>query len=176
MKSGTYKRRWMGVVTLISVVVLALAACAAPAPPVAQQSVGSVRTIEEPTPEAAEAPAEESADTSVAATTEEEAEASPLTRGGVDMSQNPDAVMARISERAAAQAAEDAKVSPDQVLVRVIERVEWNDASLGCPKPGQMYAQVITPGYRIVVEAGDQVIEYHTNTNPEGPLVRCDRR
>jgi hypothetical protein len=47
-------------------------------------------------------------------------------------------------------------------LIRVEAR-EWSDASLGCPKPGQMYAQVITPGYLVVLEAGGQRLEYHTD-------------
>lgn len=34
-----------------------------------------------------------------------------------------------------------------------LEATNFNDASLGCPKPGMSYAQVITPGYRAVVEA-----------------------
>lgn len=174
MRTGIDMRRltvfWAG----LSVVVLLAAGCAAPAPPVAQQSVGSVRTLEEPTPVPVEEPAGETPAQPEDASASDEVGPAPLPRGGEAMNENPDAVMARLSERAAEQAAKDANVAPDQVLVRVIERVEWNDASLGCPKPGRMYAQVITPGYRIVVEAGDQVIEYHTNMNPEGPLVRCD--
>ena len=30
------------------------------------------------------------------------------------------------------------------------ESVQWSDASLGCPQEGMMYAQVITPGYKLV--------------------------
>ena len=43
------------------------------------------------------------------------------------------------------------------------EPVEWGDASLGCPKPDLMYAQVITPGFRLVFEYEGQQHEYHTN-------------
>jgi hypothetical protein len=31
--------------------------------------------------------------------------------------------------------------------------VEFSDSSLGCPQPGMAYAQVITPGHRVIVEA-----------------------
>ncbi|MBP6962780.1 MAG: hypothetical protein KBC96_00065 [Armatimonadetes bacterium] len=31
--------------------------------------------------------------------------------------------------------------------------ITWPDASLGIPEPGKMYAQVLTPGYRIILEA-----------------------
>lgn len=49
------------------------------------------------------------------------------------------------------------------ITVRTVESVEWPDASLGCPRPGMMYAQVITPGYRIVLEADGKRYEYHTS-------------
>ncbi len=48
------------------------------------------------------------------------------------------------------------------VPVRV-EAVEWRDASLGLPEPGRMYAQVITPGWRIVLLAGSYLAEYHAD-------------
>jgi len=51
--------------------------------------------------------------------------------------------------------------------------VEWSDASLGCPKPGFAYAQVITPGYRIVLTAGQQQYEYHTDKSRA--VVLCER-
>ena len=48
--------------------------------------------------------------------------------------------------------------------------VQWRDSSLGCARGGGMYMQVITPGYRILVQAGDDLLEYHS---AEGqPLAR----
>ena len=32
------------------------------------------------------------------------------------------------------------------------EAVDWPDTSLGCPEKGMMYAQVIMPGYRVVLK------------------------
>ena len=43
------------------------------------------------------------------------------------------------------------------------ERVRWRDASLGCPQPGYAYAQVETPGYRLVFEFDGTPYEVHTN-------------
>jgi hypothetical protein len=43
--------------------------------------------------------------------------------------------------------------------------VTWPDTSLGCPAPDMMYAQILTPGYRIVLSAGDKHYEYHTGNN-----------
>jgi hypothetical protein len=46
----------------------------------------------------------------------------------------------------------------------------WRDASLGCPEPGRVYAQVLTPGYRVVLEARGQRYEFHTD---EKRVVLC---
>src|SRR5438132_10035603 len=52
----------------------------------------------------------------------------------------------RASEWARAAAASELGVGADAVVVQRVEPVDWPDASLGCPRPGMMYAQVITPG------------------------------
>jgi hypothetical protein len=44
-----------------------------------------------------------------------------------------------------------------------MERREWPDGGLGCPRPGQLYAQVVTPGWLIEVRSGGKVLEYHTD-------------
>jgi hypothetical protein len=41
------------------------------------------------------------------------------------------------------------------------EAVTWPDGSLGCPKPGMLYTQALVGGYRIVLQAGDLVLNYH---------------
>jgi len=53
------------------------------------------------------------------------------------------------------------------------EPVEWPDASLGCPQPGMMYAQVVTPGYRILLEVDGVQYEIHTD-QAGGSVVTCD--
>lgn len=47
------------------------------------------------------------------------------------------------------------------------EPVVWSDASLGCPKPGMVYAQVVSPGYLVVLKADDQEYEYHAGKGAE---------
>jgi hypothetical protein len=49
-------------------------------------------------------------------------------------------------------------------VVRVEPR-DWPDSSLGCPRPGMGYAQVITPGYLILLEVAGQTLEYHADRN-----------
>lgn len=48
----------------------------------------------------------------------------------------------------------------DIVLVDVKE-VTWSDASLGCPQPDMMYAQVLTPGYLVKLKYDIREFEYH---------------
>ncbi len=52
------------------------------------------------------------------------------------------------------------------------EAVDWRDSSLGCPEPGKSYLQVITPGYRVVLQADGQTYEYHTNREDRAVLCK----
>jgi hypothetical protein len=54
-------------------------------------------------------------------------------------------------------------ISIEQVHVVKIEKVDWPDTSLGYREEGMMYAQVITPGFRIILKAGDISYEYHSD-------------
>jgi hypothetical protein len=49
--------------------------------------------------------------------------------------------------------------------------VQWTDSSLGCPAPGFAYAQVITSGHQIILEADGEQYTYHTDLN--GNFVLC---
>lgn len=68
-------------------------------------------------------------------------------------------------QRALERAASDAAVSPGQVRLIDYEPVEWPDTALGVPKPGRLYPQVITPGYRVRLrlDAAGAEVEYHTD-------------
>src|SRR5690349_4416633 len=65
-------------------------------------------------------------------------------------------------------------IEANQISLGEILEVEWSDSSLDCPQPGMEYLQVITPGYRIVLEAGGQSYEYHTNRNTY--FVYCENQ
>ena len=58
--------------------------------------------------------------------------------------------------------------------VRIIsaEPTTWNDGSLGCPKIGVMYIQVLIDGYKVIVEGGDQQLDYRTGR--DGEFKICD--
>ena len=81
---------------------------------------------------------------------------------------------ARSPESAAREAlAEQLGVAPDVPLLITFEPVEWADASLGCPEPDTFYAQVITPGFRLVFDhtVGTQGEFHEYHTNEDGSIV-----
>ena len=51
------------------------------------------------------------------------------------------------------------------------QAVTWNDGSLGCPSPGQMYTQALVSGYWIVVEIDER--EYDYRASLEGYFKLC---
>jgi hypothetical protein len=77
---------------------------------------------------------------------------------------------------AAAVSAAAAHLGVPVTDVRVVgtEPHDWSDAGLGCGEPGQMYAQVVTPGYAIIVRAAGRELEYHTDSR--GQAVLCADR
>lgn len=54
-------------------------------------------------------------------------------------------------------------VSQDQLRVESVQPEQWPDSSLGCPQPGEMYSQIVTPGFLIVITSGSKRLEYHTD-------------
>ncbi len=62
-------------------------------------------------------------------------------------------------------------VAPEEVGVVSATPETWPDASLGCPQPDMLYAQVVTPGFRVIVEVAGEQIEFHTDER--GTVVRC---
>ena len=50
-------------------------------------------------------------------------------------------------------------------------KVEWSDASLGCPQEGQGYAQVITPGYRLVFDLAGTPYAVHSNADGTNMVI-----
>lgn len=53
------------------------------------------------------------------------------------------------------------------------EAVDWSDSALGCPQPGMMYMQMITPGYRVTLEHAGRRYQVHTDAGQHA--VRCDQ-
>jgi hypothetical protein len=68
-------------------------------------------------------------------------------------------------------AAANLGTDPSALTISAIDAMEWPDASLGCPEEGGVYAQVVSPGYRILVTDGATTLEYHTGLNDA--FVNC---
>jgi hypothetical protein len=71
---------------------------------------------------------------------------------------------------ARADLAQRLQIDADTIKLVSVEQVDWPDACMGIQTPGVMCAQVITPGYKVVLEANGKQYEYHTNES--GSVVR----
>jgi hypothetical protein len=64
-------------------------------------------------------------------------------------------------------------VAPDTLTLESSEARDWPDSALGCPAPGRMYVQVVTPGYLLVFsDAEGQRYPVHT-TSTGNTLILC---
>jgi hypothetical protein len=64
-----------------------------------------------------------------------------------------------------------ALVKPETITLVSATEQQWPDGSLGCPQPGQMYTQMIVPGYRVVLQAAGEKYAYHSDQR--GKFVVC---
>jgi hypothetical protein len=64
-------------------------------------------------------------------------------------------------EKAKNDLAQRLSISVDQINGVDVKAVIWSNSSLGCPQPGMLYAEVLTPGYLILLNANGQDYEYH---------------
>jgi hypothetical protein len=62
-------------------------------------------------------------------------------------------------------------VGADQLQLTQVQAQQWPDASLGCPEPGQLYSQVVTPGFLVIIISGGHQLEYHTDMR--GRVTLC---
>lgn len=81
----------------------------------------------------------------------------------------PDA--SAVAQLVLADAASQLGVDLSTLSIDSIEAVDWPDTALGCPEDGGVYAQVISPGYRIIVNGPAGSLEYHTG--PNDVFVTC---
>lgn len=76
-----------------------------------------------------------------------------------------DATVEALVQQARDDLARQISIDANQIELMDAASVTWPDASLGCPKPGMAYAQVMVDGMRIRFRAGGQVYEYHSGGN-----------
>jgi hypothetical protein len=83
----------------------------------------------------------------------------PVTGGeGTLESPPPQAVLAAVN-----QLSQTLGVSVESVEILDFQEVEWPDACLGVPQEDEACALVITPGFRIMLEADGRQFELHSN-------------
>ena len=75
------------------------------------------------------------------------------------------------AQRAAITAlSENLDLPADTITVVSTEAVEWPDGCLGVQEEGLVCTQVITPGFRVILEANGKQVEYRTNE--DGTQIR----
>jgi hypothetical protein len=68
----------------------------------------------------------------------------------------PDALLGPVLADAATRTGAD----PSTIQVVEATSTTWNDGSLGCPEPGVMYTQALVDGYKVILEANGQKLDY----------------
>lgn len=74
---------------------------------------------------------------------------------------------------ARAQLSQQLGAAADMITVVSADAVEWPNTALGCPEPGMLYAQVITPGYKVVLAWGDRRYNFHADRS--GNMKLCNQ-
>ncbi len=74
-------------------------------------------------------------------------------------------------EAAKTDLAQMLSISSEKILVVEAKKVTWSDASLGCPQPDMLYAQVLTPGTLVKLQYEGTNYEYHGGAR--GTLTLC---
>jgi hypothetical protein len=64
-----------------------------------------------------------------------------------------------------------AQVTHDAITVVSATEQQWADGAMGCAQSGQMYTQMIVPGYRVVLQAGGNRYAYHSDRR--GNFIVC---
>jgi hypothetical protein len=64
-------------------------------------------------------------------------------------------------------------VEAESIQIEEVEEAEWSDACLELAQPGENCAQVVTPGYLVVLTVEGQTYEIHTNA--DASIIRLNR-
>ena len=78
-----------------------------------------------------------------------------------------------IVEKAKADLVKQFGITANEIRVVEARATTWPDASLGCPQSDSVYAQVLTPGYWILLESDGRQYPYHTDQADQ--LILCLR-
>jgi hypothetical protein len=79
---------------------------------------------------------------------------------------------ATMANRAVNDLANRRNLDVSEISIVEVEEVEWRSSALGCPQPNVRYLEVVTPGYRILLEAGGETYDYRASR--QGALRLCE--
>lgn len=68
-------------------------------------------------------------------------------------------------DKAVQDLADKLKIDEVDIKLQQVTETTWANSSLGCPKKGRLYAQIIIPGYIINLDAGGENYQYHAGSN-----------
>lgn len=97
---------------------------------------------------------------------------SPTAAPSPEPCSDPGSCEERSLEIARRDLAAQLRVEVNAIVVVSSEATQWPDACLGVTREGIACAQVITPGFLIVLESGGGEYEYHTNMGTRAVLVQ----
>lgn len=76
----------------------------------------------------------------------------------------------------AAQAKLAQQLGVERSAIKLVksEKVQWPDGCLGVKQPGIMCTMMVTPGYRVILEAAGQSYEFHTDLTGDTVLLAAN--
>ena len=84
----------------------------------------------------------------------------------------PSSTMESLIKKAKEDLALHLSTAVTEISLVEARNVTWLDASLGCPKGGDPFMQVITDGYLILFKVNGTTYEYHTDTGEQ--VILCE--
>ncbi len=81
------------------------------------------------------------------------------------------AAAVNVTDLARQDLAERLKIDAAKIETASQTETVWPDGSLGCPKPGMNYIQMLVPGYVIELRVKDKTYTYHSDKRR---VVHCE--
>jgi hypothetical protein len=100
----------------------------------------------------------------------------PIEGNTPEMPQNnptPSSKLRELAETAKKDLAQRLSIPYTRIELMDAQEVIWPDSSLGCPQPGMFYAEVLTPGYLILLRADGHDYEYHAGRSSD--IFYCEK-
>lgn len=77
----------------------------------------------------------------------------------------------QVVEAALADLADREGVAVEDISVVQVREVDWPDTAIGCPEEGMSYAQMVVPGFQVILQVDERVFDYHAGG--DGAVFLC---